>query len=138
MCAVCPHVVAKAVEQQVDLPLLSLIAQTLGCTSAGRPATAQALCMKSLVLGFGWCVRRIVKNSWGAEWGDHGYIRMRRDVGDFGQCGIAMQVRKASHCRQQCTRTCCLQLPFVVMVMRAPVVTPWLLHCHILCRLRLP
>lgn len=31
-----------------------------------------------------------MKNSWGGEWGDRGYIRMRRDVGEEGQCGIAM------------------------------------------------
>lgn len=32
-----------------------------------------------------------VKNSWGAEWGEHGYIRMKRDVeAKEGLCGIAM------------------------------------------------
>ncbi|CAI0449048.1 unnamed protein product [Linum tenue] len=33
----------------------------------------------------------IVKNSWGAAWGEDGYIRMERDVEEeSGQCGIAM------------------------------------------------
>eukprot|EP00877_Chromochloris_zofingiensis_P008580 jgi/Chrzof1/3976/Cz13g15200.t1 len=33
----------------------------------------------------------IVKNSWGPEWGDHGYIRLRMGRGKAGMCGIAMQ-----------------------------------------------
>lgn len=33
----------------------------------------------------------IVKNSWGAEWGDNGYIRLKRNVdAPEGLCGIAM------------------------------------------------
>jgi KDEL-tailed cysteine endopeptidase len=32
-----------------------------------------------------------VKNSWGAEWGEKGYIRMQRGISDKeGLCGIAM------------------------------------------------
>lgn len=31
----------------------------------------------------------IVKNSWGANWGDHGYVKIERNSGQhFGVCGI--------------------------------------------------
>ncbi|CAL5375128.1 unnamed protein product [Camellia sinensis] len=34
----------------------------------------------------------IVKNSWGTEWGEKGYIRMQRAISDKeGLCGIAME-----------------------------------------------
>lgn len=33
-----------------------------------------------------------VKNSWGAEWGEKGYIRMERGIrAKHGLCGIAME-----------------------------------------------
>ena len=34
----------------------------------------------------------LVKNSWGAQWGEEGYIRMQKDISaKEGLCGIAMQ-----------------------------------------------
>lgn len=34
----------------------------------------------------------IVKNSWGAEWGESGYLKMERNIADkTGLCGIAME-----------------------------------------------
>ncbi|KAI8020542.1 hypothetical protein LOK49_LG04G02192 [Camellia lanceoleosa] len=33
----------------------------------------------------------IVKNSWGTEWVEKGYIRMQRGISDKGLCGIAME-----------------------------------------------
>ncbi|XP_047943554.1 vignain-like [Salvia hispanica] len=34
----------------------------------------------------------IVRNSWGADWGEKGYVRMRRGIKEkHGQCGIAMK-----------------------------------------------
>ncbi|XP_004501841.1 vignain [Cicer arietinum] len=48
------------------------------------------------VVGYGTTVDGtnywIVRNSWGAEWGEQGYIRMKRNVSEKeGLCGIAME-----------------------------------------------
>ncbi|KAJ1403258.1 Peptidase C1A, papain C-terminal [Sesbania bispinosa] len=52
--------------------------------------------MKQIVVGYGTTVDGtsfwIVKNSWGPEWGEQGYIRMQRNISDKkGLCGIAME-----------------------------------------------
>lgn len=34
----------------------------------------------------------IVRNSWGVEWGEKGYVRMEREIKKkYGLCGIAME-----------------------------------------------
>lgn len=46
-----------------------------------------------LVVGYGTSTEDywIVKNSWGASWGDAGYIKLKRGASAEGLCGIAMQ-----------------------------------------------
>jgi len=47
-----------------------------------------------LIVGYGTMEQQdywIVKNSWGAVWGDEGYIKLERDGSRKGLCGINMQ-----------------------------------------------
>lgn len=50
-----------------------------------------------LIVGYGYDMFHnldywIVKNSWGPDWGENGYIRIQRNIDkDTGLCGIAMQ-----------------------------------------------
>lgn len=58
----------------------------------------------------------MVKNSWGAEWGEHGYIRLKAGVtAKEGLCGIAMAasyptktVSGAWAGEHQCLKACLL------------------------------
>lgn len=45
----------------------------------------------------------IVKNSWGIEWGEEGYIRFDSTIGGKGQCGINQMV--AYPIKKQCNIT---------------------------------
>ncbi|KAL1568331.1 vignain-like [Salvia divinorum] len=58
------------------------------------------------IVGYGTAVDGtkywIVRNSWGADWGEKGYVRMKRGIKDkCGQCGIAMEayypIKKSSN-----------------------------------------
>ncbi|KAF8056757.1 RD21A [Scenedesmus sp. PABB004] len=47
----------------------------------------------------------VIKNSWGPEWGDKGFIKLRMGRGKAGMCGIAIQ---PSEC-PAATTCCCLR-----------------------------
>lgn len=33
----------------------------------------------------------IIRNSWGSNWGESGYVKLQRNIDDsFGKCGVAM------------------------------------------------
>lgn len=48
----------------------------------------------------------IVRNSWGTNWGEDGYIRMERNVANFfGKCGIVMEASYPTKTSQNPTKS---------------------------------
>ncbi|KAF2295347.1 hypothetical protein GH714_032627 [Hevea brasiliensis] len=82
---------------QINLSVLQLKPAACLCSSTSRGECGSALDHGVVIVGYGtdqngmdyW----IVRNSWGRDWGENGYIRIQRNVVDTyaGKCGIAME-----------------------------------------------
>ncbi|KAH6803178.1 hypothetical protein C2S51_034624 [Perilla frutescens var. frutescens] len=88
------HELMKAVARQPVIALMGT-SHSFNVYSGGifaGPCSAELLTHVVTIVGYGQTSSTkywIVKNSWGAEWGEGGYIRLLRGVGGRGTCGIA-------------------------------------------------